>query len=689
MRHKIFIFFMLLFFSLSSDRAAFSAVTLPSQGEKMAEGRLVSESATLVAGQKIRLGLLLTPRPGWHTYWENPGDAGLPTTLYWDLPKGFAASEIDWPAPEAISEGPFVVYGYARPVLLPITMNTPGTLSASSYTLKARAEWLVCKEICVPESAELELTLPVAAEATPSEDASLFVEHDARRPARLSDPLTYQRTEEVFTLRIPKSIPGTDGLNAARFFARQNNVLSYAATQTLQETDDAFLLVTKPAAEMPVEPLSGIVSLTYTEGETRFYDVTLQPSSTTIPASTPSAMKGFLTILLLALLGGLILNLMPCVLPVLSLKALTIAKKIDGEKAAVRRQGLAYTLGILVSFAVLAGILIALQQAGEQVGWGYQMQSPAFVGFLVYLLFLVGLNLSGWFELPVLFGSIAVNDQHSARGSFFTGVLATAVATPCTAPFMATAVGVALSLPSWQALLVFEALGFGLALPFLLISFFPRLLKFLPKPGAWMDKLKQLLAVPMYLSVVWLLWVLMQQTGVKGVSLAVLGMVILLAAIKLPNRLLRIALVVVALTGLFMLNRMERFTMLMPGGHIFHGVTTEAFSQTRLEVLRNEGKPVFVDATAAWCITCQVNERVALHTEASMQTFREHGVILMIADWTHRNAEISEWLKSFGYRGVPLYVFYPAGHGKPVVLPQILTKDLVIEAISPSQAEAP
>jgi thiol:disulfide interchange protein DsbD len=380
---------------------------------------------------------------------------------------------------------------------------------------------------------------------------------------------------------------------------------------------------------------------------------------------------------------------MPCVLPVLSLKALAITKKSGKERSETIKHGIAYTLGILLCFGAIAFLLISLKQAGEAVGWGYQMQSPAFVGFLIYLLFLVGLNMSGVFELPVLFGNTGGNlaSESSARGSFFTGVLATLVATPCTAPFMASAVGIALTLPAWQSMLVFEMLGFGLASPFLLISIFPACLKFLPKSGAWMETFKQFMAFPIYASVIWLLWVLAMQTGADGILVAASGMLALVMTIWMKRIFgsmtmyhvtAAIFCAVIALWSLPLLSNLVKpesgHSSLQPEG-------TVAFSKETLEALHRDGKGVFVDATAAWCLTCQVNWRV-VGSEQVRAIMKEKNITLMIADWTLKNPEISAWLSSFGYEGVPLYVYYPA-NGKPQVLPQLLTQDIINQTLNP------
>ncbi|MDE3038556.1 MAG: thioredoxin family protein [Pseudomonadota bacterium] len=555
-------------------------------GESMVRVALVAEHTGVAAGQPFRVGILLEPPPGWHTYYKNPGDAGMATALAWTLPPGFSAGDIDWPEPEQMHEGSLTVYGYGGQVFLPVTIVPPASLDASAtYPVKVKATWLACKNICIPESANLEIDLPVVAAPAPSAQAGLF----------------------------------------------------------------------KPAHHHP-----------------------------------PAAATPFLPLILLAaMLGGLILNLMPCVLPVLSLKALAIAKKSGREHHVVIHMGIAYTLGILLSFAIIGGALLALRQGGEAIGWGYQMQSPAFVGFLIYLLFMVGLNLSGLFHLPVLLGGVGggIAAESSARGSFFTGVLAVMVATPCTAPFMAPAVGVALTLPSWEAMLIFEALGFGLASPFLAVSLFPKLLRFLPKPGVWMETFKELLAFPMYASVIWLLWVLSMQTG-GGVTVALSGMLAIVIIIWMKKlfgedgayRITALALYALVLgLSLPALNQMELGGMQRKMDEM--GITAVDYSAEKLAELRKTGTPVFVDATAAWCITCQLNGRTVIHTTRVMEAFKQHGVTLMVADWTRRNDDITEFLSSFGYKGVPLYVFYPA-HGKPVVLPQLLTQDKVIETIS-------
>lgn len=549
----------------------------PAHAENKVTTSLISESSSVTAGKKMRIGVLLEHQSGWHTYYKEPGDAGLPTTIKWQLPEGFSASEIDWPPPGTFAEGDLTTYGYSEKTLLPVTITAPDKLTESSYNITADVQWLVCKDICIPESQTVSIELPVG-NAEPSPDAQLFA----------------------------------------------------------KKITDTFHVV----------PFSLFITL------------------------------------LFALLGGLILNIMPCVLPILSLKTLALVKKSGHIRKHTAKHGIAYTLGILFSFATIAALLIALQQGGEAIGWGFQMQSPAFVGFLIYLLFLVGLNLSGVFHLPVLFGGANHNiNENSIQGSFFTGVLATLVATPCTAPFMASAIGAALTMPPWAAMLIFLTLGFGLALPFLLISIFPGLLRFLPKPGAWMEKFKELLAFPIYASVIWLLWVLGMQTGIGGVAIILCGLLLIIFMLwlhkavgncRLSHRLFSImATIIMLIAMLFYIGKTGKEEM----SHI-------PYSAQTLASLRAEGKAIYVDVTAAWCITCQLNKNIALETQRTQKVFQEKNITLMVADWTNKNAEITEFLRSFGHNGVPLNVFYPAGGGEPVILPQILSEDIVIDTVS-------
>ena len=573
---------------------------------------LVAEYDSVKAGTPIDLALILEPKPQWHTYWENPGDAGMPTELKWTLPEGFKAGEIDWPAPDHLAEGPLLTYSYKSTAFLPVTITPPESLKTSeSYTIKVKAQWLVCKDICVPESADLEVSLPATDGIQhPSGDSTLFIDHRNTRPEPIQTHGNFTLSQNKLVFSIPLSTLKIKDVKTVQFSIREQNIMNYAAEQKFTVEKDTLVIETLHADEQPMGALSGILSITSNaDSIVHHYNVVFDlnnpiaaavatNTTTATTSSTPASQDKtedlwFPLVLLFAVLGGLVLNLMPCVLPILSLKALAIAKKGGGKHEHVVAQGVAYTLGILLTFTVIASILLILRSTGESVGWGYQMQSPAFVAFLIYLLFMVGLSLSGVFHLPVLLGNVGgdIANESSTRGSFFTGVLATAVATPCTAPFMASAVGAALTMPPLQALLVFEALGFGLALPFLLISLFPRLRKFLPKPGAWMDTFKQLIAFPMYASVIWLMWVLTLQTGAGGMVVALSGMLLIVVVIWMKSlfedgskayTFTALALYALLLLGtLPQLGSMEVATAALPGGHAEHGVETVEYSKEK------------------------------------------------------------------------------------------------------------
>ena len=634
---------------------------------------LISNYDGVRAGESITLGLLLQPTSGWHTYWENPGDAGIPTTLTWTLPEGAKAGNIQWPTPTRIPEDTLAIYGYVGDVLLPVTITVPEHFSESYFPVQLKAEWLVCNNICVPESAELSLDIAISDAPAESTDYAMFLTAKGALAGALEAPLSFTVSKDTFDITLPAYIQDDA---AVQFFPREQNQILYARAQRLE---GHVLHIPRSADAEALPELSGILTV----GD-KAYDVRAEKSDAApAPAenAAPSAYS-FFGLLLFAIIGGLILNLMPCVLPVLSLKAIAIAKKSGHNRHVIVKQALAYTLGVLVSFAVIAAILISLQIAGATIGWGFQMQSPPFVGFLAILLFLVGLNLAGMFELPVLFGS-ALSDtrEHSLRGSFATGVLATMVATPCTAPFMATAVGATLTLPPIYSMMIFLAIGLGLSLPFLLIAIFPTLVSYLPKPGAWMITFKQLMAFPMFASVIWLVWVLAQQTGAHGLLVLLVTMLAISFIIWLKEKchdrsgLCKIAILLVMMAALANgLSAIAQIPMVAPA------MTENAFSARKLQELRDAGKPVFVDATAAWCLTCQLNAKRAIHTEATQKAFAETGTTLLIADWTNRDAAITEFLKGFGYNGVPLYVYFPA-HGEPIVLPQLLTEALVISTL--------
>ncbi len=668
-----------------------------------AQAELVADVAAVAPGQPFHVALKLTPREHWHTYWRNPGDSGLATSLEWTLPPGFQAGEIEWPAPKALPFGPLTNYGYDAEHWLLVPVTPPKDLPAGEVTLKARADWLVCEEICIPEGADLQLVLPVAAEAVrdPYQTAGF-------RKAREAMPETFEGTAgfnvqgKTLALRFTGTGPGD-----LRFFPYGDTLIDNSARQAETADGDARVLAMPLGIGKPEATVDGVLRV----GD-RAYAVSAESGAFAVPAvaagtaapggtgagSAPggAAPPSVWQAVLFAFLGGILLNLMPCVFPVLSLKALAVVKASGLSLREKRMEGWLYTAGVMVSFLALAGALLAFRAGGAAVGWGFQLQSPEVVAVLAVILFAVGLSLSGYFELAGGFTGLGQGlvDRGGALGAFATGVLATVVATPCTAPFMASALGAALLLPPSISLLIFAALGFGLAFPMLLISEVPAIGRLLPRPGPWMDRFRQFLAFPVYATVIWLVTVLGQQAGIAAVAalLAILMLVVfaiwlwrIARAARGTGRVLgqAVAVAALALCGWLVWFAGEQEA---PASALDAGVlATEPYDPARLQAYRDAGEPVFVNFTAAWCITCLANERVALSTDAVAEKFRGSGIRYMKGDWTRRDPKITEILTAYGRSGVPLYLYFAPGRAQAVVLPQLLTPDIVLDAIG--QAE--
>ena len=683
--------------------------------------RLLSETASVAPGQTIYVGLEHQIIPHWHTYWKNPGDSGTSTSIAWKLPAGVTASDIIWPAPSSFAIGPITNFGYANQVVLLSKLTVPASQAiGSTIPLEAKASWLVCEESCIPQDATLKLTLQVAAQPAPGGADKQIINAALKRiPTAANWQAVYERQGDKLIARItlPPEVDGKPavsliGARTARFYPADWGTIAHNAQQTFSVQGQALTIDLAPGETAPASgsPVRGVLTLEgkNTAGDYAPIEFAVElgaGSAQPLPAATPAAALApspvtddAITLwraLLLAFVGGVILNLMPCVFPVLSIKALGLLKHSDLSASEKRAQGLVYTLGVLASFSVLALALIVIKSLGAQVGWGFQFQSPYFVLGVAYLIFVVGLSLSGVFALggPANLGAGLAN-KPGYSGSFFTGVLATIVATPCTAPFMGAALGFALTQPSVLLWLIFLALGLGLALPYLLVSAWPALHALLPRPGLWMERLKQALAFPMYGAAAWLVWVLAQQAGVNAVPLALGGMIALALiawifdstrAASDKARLLANGVVlagVIATVGLSF-----KVVGTAPGQAVqaSSGQDWTAYSPATLADLRREGKPVFINLTAAWCITCLVNERVALSQADFKDLLKKEGITYLKGDWTNQDAEISALLKQYGRSGVPLYLFYPPGvESKAVVLPQILTHDIVRSALQAS-----
>ena len=652
------------------------------------EAQLVAERTAIVPGEPITLALRLAIIPEWHTYWLNPGDSGEPTALEWRLPAGYRAGDIRWPVPERLPAGPLLNYGYSGEVLHLVEVQAPANaLPGESVTLRARATWLVCRIDCIPEDAELSLTLPVAASAAADSRwsgpiAATRVRIPAAANALSEWSLTAQAAPNVVVLRLAGKGDATLP-EATRFFPFDQGKVEPAAPQRLARADGAYTLAL-PRAAQPVgafDRVTGVLVLS-PQGDARPRAFTIDVPVAQAPPMASGAGLGFVAALIGAFVGGLILNLMPCVLPVLAIKVLGFA---DADPRRGRTHGLLYAAGVLVSFWALAGLLLALRAAGAELGWGFQLQSPVAVALLALVFFGLALNLSGVFEFAGLVPSrlATFSAAHPSLDWFLTGVLAVVVAAPCTAPFMGAALGYAMGAAPPQAFGVFTALGVGMALPYVVLAWFPALLARMPRPGAWMLRLKQALAFPLYATAVWLAWVLGRQAGVDGVTWLLAAATVLafgawLAGLPGARGPMARAAVGVAIAAAGVMATLPR--ELPPSAVVASDAAWQPYSAESVAALAGAGKPVFIDFTAAWCVTCQVNKKLVLSREDVIAAFRDRGVTLVRADWTRRDAEIAQALAAIGRSGVPAYVLYRPGRA-PLVLPELLTRERVLEAL--------
>ncbi|HMP77472.1 MAG TPA: protein-disulfide reductase DsbD family protein [Kiritimatiellia bacterium] len=674
--------------------------------DKHVEAELIAEPVSIQPGQPFQVGLRLSMDEHWHTYWLNPGDSGLGTSITWDLPEGFKAGEIIWPHPQLISTPPLMTYGYEGETLLRVEITPPAELAGESVTLRARVDWLMCKEICLPGGAKLELTMRVGNDPTPDPRwADRFAAARAATPAP-SDrwTVTGHHTADALVLRFM----GPGPLDSVYFFPESDALIDHPAPQVLARDGEAWTL-TIPRQPTLTEWPSRVVGVAVTENgwgadgaqPALAVDVDLGASAAGTNVAAAGGGSAPLTLpvaLLLAFVGGLILNLMPCVFPVISIKLLGFVEQAGESRGRLLAHGLVFASGVLICFWLLAGTLLALRAGGAEIGWGFQLQSPRIVMGLAALFFVLGLSLFGLIEFGMSLTGAGQKLQSKGgyAGSFFSGLLATIVATPCTAPFMGAALGYALALPTLAAMAIFTALGLGMATPYVVLSSMPGLIRRVPRPGPWMESLKQAMGFLMMATVVWLLWVLSLQTaGETLIRMAVLFLALGLAlwiagrwgAIHRPlrtrvrARIIAIAMALLALGGT-LAEPPARAGSTEPATTA-GGVIWENFSPERVAELRASGTPVFIDFTAAWCLTCQVNKRVALYHRDVEAKFRELGVVTLRADWTDHNEVITRALADFGRSGVPLYVLYgrdPAA--APTLLPELLTPGLVINALT-------
>nr|WP_298795005.1 protein-disulfide reductase DsbD domain-containing protein [uncultured Acetobacter sp.] len=660
---------------------------------------LITDTDTTDGQAPLRVALRLKLQTGWHTYWRNPGDAGEApnVTVTADGALSGKTSTILWPTPHRIPDASLMSYAYTGDVVLPMTLAlSPAETTASSgpTTLKAHASWLVCENVCVPEEADLTLPLQ-AGPAHPSAEAPLFTAAAEATPV----PSPYAATVSADGVL---HIKGTDlsarSVQDAWFMPDQPGLIDQAASQDFAVQDGGVTLHFKRLPEFgSTQPLSGLLVLKDAAGSERALSLTASPVAAAV--SSVSGQAGFLQQVVFAFLGGLILNLMPCVFPILAMKALSLARLGQAERRTQVTSAACYSLGVMMTFLALGGVMMGLRLAGAAADWGFQFQSPLFVTLVTWLLFAMALNLLGVFEfLPVTAGSSLTSNAHGHWHDVTTGILAVVVATPCTAPFMGVAIAGALSGPPAMGLIIFAAMGLGLAAPYLLLTTVPGLAARLPKPGAWMQYLRQFLAFPLLGSCVWLLWVASLEGGASVVLLLATGLVLLsfaawiygVAQVRLIQQ--GHSRTSTALHGLALLGLLGALALVptlrhqsaspAANGSLTSNLPkgTEPFSEARLSALKAAGKPVFVDMTAAWCITCLVNERVALDIPSTQAAFAARGITVLRGNWTNHDPAISAFLRAHGRDGVPFYLYVPA-NGPEVMLPQILTPGLVLSTL--------
>lgn len=673
-------------------------------------------------GQPLWVGLRLEHAPEWHTYWKNAGDSGLPTELRWSLPEGVSAGEIAWPTPRKFPIGTLANYGYDGTVILPVPLQVSDNFRGDTLPVKLDAAWLVCKKECIPEEASFALDLPV--NGASAGHGALFAAMQAAQPREQAPGASQLQPEDGF-LRV-----ALDGLPAAwrgrslEFFPELTGVIEPGAAWT-QAWDggrwSARIPLSPHRFEAPTQMALVVAPAQPAGSGAGEAGVRLQvpvqgtwPAAAPLPAAVPDALQAALdanaaraaagapssatsltlgAALLGALIGGLILNLMPCVFPVLAIKVMAFARHAD-DRRAHRSAGLAYTAGVVLSFVALGALLLGLRAAGEQLGWGFQLQSPAVVASLAALFTVIGLNLAGLFEFGQLApGRLAgLQLRHPTADAFLTGVLATAVASPCTAPFMGASLGLAVALPTAQALAVFAVLGLGMALPYLLASWVPAVARALPRPGPWMLRFKQFMAFPMFGTVVWLLWVLGQQSGIDGAAALLMLLVVLALAIWAlglagkarvwlggASLAALLALAIGIGPNVVRLQAADAANAPAPTG--VAGVAWEPWTPQRQADLAAQGRTVFVDFTAAWCVTCQYNKRTTLADERVLADVAAGNVALLRADWTRRDPAVTQALAALGRNGVPVYAIYR--NGQPVqVLSEVLSVDEVRTALA-------
>ncbi len=690
MRARFFSFMTVL---LALAMLALSPMARAQIGPNNVPATLVAETPTPAAGSTITLAIRFEPKPTWHGYWQNPGDAGFGGKFEWMLPKGVSAGAPAYPVPTRLIIADLMnhVFEAEHALLVPVTI-APGLAKGTRLTLKLRGDWLGCTdEICVPQGGDMAIDLTVGdGSITPA----ARTQFDGWRE-KLPRPLGSEASFEIKGKRARFAVPFPVGAAIADpwLFAVSEDAISYVTLQTISRNGD-MLIIETDAAGSPFTAFEAVLAIGPDKGLlVKAVPGAVPAAGTPIAeaAKTESATVGLTAILLAlggALLGGLILNIMPCVFPIISLKALSLAKA-GGDEREARREALAYAAGVIIVCVGLGAALLGLRAGGSAVGWAFQLQEPRVILVLLVLVTAIAFNLAGLFELGGLSVSGKLATASGTSGAFWTGALAAFIATPCTGPFMGAALGAALVLPTIAALAIFAGLGLGLALPFLLLGFVPTFRRMLPKPGAWMETMKHILSVPMFLTALALVWLLGRQAGINAMIVALgAAMVSAFALWWFGRRQLggkgggwaAIAGVILLMAGgTFALPKGGAQPVAAPGES---ASTNIAFDEAKLAALRAEGRPVFLYFTADWCVTCKVNEKAAIERVETVDAFKAKNVAVMVGDWTNADATITRFLNARGVSGVPLYLYYPKGGGEPQTLPQVLTVGTLTELVS-------
>lgn len=675
-------------------------------------GQLISEVTSIQPGKSFWLALRVKMDERWHIYWRNPGDTGLETALAWQLPDGLTAGEAQYPYPERIAEPPMVIYGYHGEIYLLTEIRVAENAPAQGKVLiSAKVNWLECAEVCIPGETEVQIELPLNNEISLADERWLqtFADARAKLPLKSSEwKFSAALDDEHFIIQAEPPSWFNDEVKGVYFFPYDAEVIKYSADQSWTKKGRAYHLKMERFAAPTTSPreLKGVLfSETGWRGlnSEKALEINIPLTETLLTtANGEQSLSSLWLALLFSFLGGVILNLMPCVLPVLSIKIMGVINQAHDEHTEPWKHGLVFTLGVLVSFWILAGALLILKASGAQLGWGFQLQSPVFLILLSVFMFLFGLSMFGVFEIGTSLTTVGGKTQgfNGWLGSFISGITATIVATPCTAPFMGSALGFALTQPAWVSLLVFTFLGSGMAAPFVLLSSVPALMKFIPKPGRWMESLKQFMGFLLAATVIWLLWVLGLQAGTNALALVLFNLLIVAVAawiygrwgnLAMPGR-TRIISVTTALililvsTGYTIVSIDEYAVSSQQNTAQGEGIQWQPFSEESVQQALAQGRPVFIDFTAAWCLSCQVNERVGFSPKEVQDKFKEKGIIAFKADWTSRDEKITQALAKFGRNSVPLYVLYSGKkYEPPIMLPEIITPGIILDALNSVQ----